>query len=526
MGRSATGVRLRIGAILTLAVSGIFASTVPALPAAAAGDDPVAAAASPAASAAAAPAALPADTIPLGIHETADGGFLPTVQISIDGGAPLTMMLDSGTAQLVTFPWAKDRIPDVDDTGVPATQFYDGTTTKGTVALGSVTIGGQATTEPIAFVLGDECVSANHGHHCLGETTEIDGVLGIAQGSWVAGPYQLYSAVNQLAPEVSAGLTVRLTSTGGTLTLGRPDLTAPGTAVLQRAPLATGYANGTPAFEKEAPLCVVIHNARRCAPTTVDTGEHGAMIMGREFEPFAVHPLSPHRSGETSLWTLGPLATGTVVGFAEKAVDGGSAFAPFARWTVAAPATAEYACVSAPAAAGNCDGEPYFNTGNAFFLGRAIAFDSVTGQIGIGSSESAPSVPRQLEATAEDGALHATWTEPASPGDAPVRSYVVTATRDADGLQTVERLLPADARSVRLPATDGDAYTVTVAAENEYGVGPAASAASLTPRADGSAELAATGSAPAGLALSALACAVAGLAALLLASARRRRTTG
>lgn len=474
-------------------------------------------------------AAAPVAVLPVALLGTADGGFLPTVRITIGGGETLTMMLDSGTAQLVTFPWAADRIGTFTDTGASGVQYYDGTTTTGTIARAAVELGGRTTADPVAFILGDACQSPGGGHACLGDTREIDGVIGIAQGFSVQHGIQLYSPFTQLDPEAAAGLTVRLGPSGGTLELGAPDLTVPGTVLLHRPPETPGYDNGRPAFQKQAPMCVVIQNARACANTTVDTGEHGAMIMGAAFEPYAVQPLTPHESGETTLRTLSPIATGTVVGFAVPGDPPGTT--PFAQWTVSPPAIATYACTSSKAGAQDCDGVPFLNTGNALFLGRAVAFDSVTGAIGIGPSTSAASAPQQLTARATDGRITAAWSAPAQSGAAPVRSYLVTVTRESDGYRTAQLVLPADAGTATIEAPNGQRYGLSVAADNGYGFGQAAVADGLAPEtvgpapaADGSSALAATGSrggAAAAAGLAAVIVAVAGL--LLLLAVRRRR---
>ncbi|GIT79478.1 hypothetical protein LLS1_11470 [Leifsonia sp. LS1] len=102
--RSGTARAARASAVLALAVAVTFAVAVTG---AAAAD------AAPPTRPAAAPTP-PAGAIPLGALADGDGNVVPTVRISINGGDPLTTMLDTGTAQLVTFPWAKDKIPDVE----------------------------------------------------------------------------------------------------------------------------------------------------------------------------------------------------------------------------------------------------------------------------------------------------------------------------------------------------------------------------------------------------------------------------
>ena len=86
------------------------------------------------------------------------------------------------------------------------------------------------------------------------------------------------------------------------------------------------------------------------------------------------------------------------------------------------------------------------------------------------AADSAPAAPATVTATARQGAIDVTWTEPVANGGSPVEGYVVTA-GDA------EARVGADAREATLDGlTDGARYVVRVAAVNTVGTGLAASA--------------------------------------------------
>ncbi|WP_082282718.1 fibronectin type III domain-containing protein [Myxococcus hansupus] len=93
-----------------------------------------------------------------------------------------------------------------------------------------------------------------------------------------------------------------------------------------------------------------------------------------------------------------------------------------------------------------------------------------------GPSEPAvPSAPRLLEALAGDAQVTVSWSAPSSQGDSPIQGYVVRAR--LNGAVSVSQ--ESTATSVTLSGlTNGQTYTVVVAARNAQGEGPESSPSS------------------------------------------------
>ncbi|MBI4944691.1 MAG: fibronectin type III domain-containing protein, partial [Actinobacteria bacterium] len=94
-----------------------------------------------------------------------------------------------------------------------------------------------------------------------------------------------------------------------------------------------------------------------------------------------------------------------------------------------------------------------------------------------------PQAPTGVTATASttaDGAATAAWTAPGWNGGASVSSYTVTATPSDGTLATVTTSCASSPCTVS-GLTNGATYSVTVAAVNSAGTGPASSAATVTP---------------------------------------------
>lgn len=309
-----------------------------------------------------------ADTVPLELFVGSQGQFLPVIEVSVNGSDPLRMLADTGSNILVTFPGALATATTPPfDTGIAHTANYTGTQATGEVATAFVTIGGHTTPQPIAFLDASTCTPA-----CLGTGigAGLDGILGIGQAqlSLSSGPdtYNLYSALAQLGGTIAEGYTVRLATSGSSLELGAPS-PGPDDIVIPQA-LATGvYGNGWPIHEKRVDLCFRIDTATQCLGTTVDTGELSATLMGTVFLPWVdlfAHPV--HVPG-VDITHEGTVLAGTPISYLTP--DGQTV----AAWTTSGnPFEAGYYSTT---------GVPYLNTGNGFFLGRAVGFDFRRGLI-------------------------------------------------------------------------------------------------------------------------------------------------
>lgn len=415
----------------------------------------------------AAPAsAAPVATIDLDRYTTASGTFLPIIHVSINGSDPIPMLMDTGSNIVVTFPGAiQNATTPVTDTGVAHTASYVGTSTSGTIGLGTVSIATQgggsiATPSTVAFLDGTVCTP-----DCLGDGigAGLGGIFGVSQEAVSAGGYHLYSALAQLGGTAAVGYTVNLTATGGTLELGAPDI--PGAVVVQQPSGSGTYPNGFPHYDKHIPLCLQIHTAEECAPTVVDTGELASFFMGAQFLPWAnaIPPVVIPGVGYTH---VGNMIPGTPVGFA--AASGGQ---PFAQWGIdSAPFGAS---LFEPASGGSSS----FNTGNQFFLGRAIGFDVENGRVLIGPIRDAPDPVSGLVVTASEGAIAVSWT--ASPD--PTAGYLVTL-RGADGSRNAARVSGLSTSFTGLaPATSFSVQVVPLTPATGSPAGAAVGASATTP---------------------------------------------
>jgi hypothetical protein len=271
---------------------------------------------------------------------------------------------------------------------------------------------------------------------------------------------------------------MHLTPTGGTLDLGRPSPTADA-MLLHRPTIAGDYTNGLPRFEAWPELCWLVGTARACNRTLIDSGELVGMIMGPQFEPW-VTPITPVTLPGEPITETGYITAGEAVRFAQAAGD-----RPFLSMVAAESGSLRYGYYTTT-------GEPTFNTGNSFFVGRAVGFDNVSGDISVGHTEGVPSAPLHVRADGGSEALHVAWEHPASDGSAPVTSYLVTV-RAADAPAILAtRTVAADVTGVDLTLDPGD-DVVDVEAANEYGVSDAASVAGTVKAADAAPRLAESG---------------------------------
>lgn len=298
--------------------------------------------------------------IPLTRHTASDGRFLPIIEVSVNGSDPIRMLLDTGSNIVVTFPGAiVNPTTPVTNMGIAHEAKYTGTSATGTIALATVGVGGVATPQPIAFLDATSCTP-----DCLGTSigAGLGGIFGIAQEEIVVQTHHLYSALAQLGGDLAKGYTVRLTDTGGTLELGTPNF--PNSVTLPQSATGGSYPNGFAQYAKRVPACFVVEAAEACLGTTIDSGELTSSLMGAQFLPWAAPVDPPVTIPGVDIELVGTMHEGTVVG-----MSAGAGAVPFTTWTVGPPPFG--ANLYEP----ETGGDPYLNTGNQFFLGRAVGFD-------------------------------------------------------------------------------------------------------------------------------------------------------
>lgn len=401
--------------------------------------------------------------IPVTLVTSANGSYLPTVKVSINGSEPMTMMIDAGTSVLVAFPGSiVGANPPITTTDIPQGIDYDGTSASGVIATGTVTVGGVSTPHAVAFLDASSCTP-----HCLGAQDGIQGVIGISQPHYGLSrlkhpEYELYSALAQLSPQLSAGYTVDFTAAQPVVRLGAPAAAGDGDTTIQRESFAgQHYPNGQPVFMQPT-LCWTISIGTSvvtsCNATSLDTGQSTGMLKGSQFEP-VITPVDASPQPGSGNQLLGMVKTGAVVRFASSPTS-----EPFSG--IIEPGTEPF--VYGLFTSSN----PLYNIGNGFYLNHVVATDNNTGAVIISAAHGIPSAPQSVTAVAGNGSLTANWDAPATGGSAPVSGFVVTIANSAG--QTLSTTnVDAAARSATVgDLQNGQAYVVSVAAVNSHGLGP------------------------------------------------------
>ncbi|ARJ04745.1 hypothetical protein GCM10010988_36800 [Cnuibacter physcomitrellae] len=463
--------------------------------------------------------------IPVTLLTSETGSYLPRVEVSINGSAPIPMMIDTGTNFMVVFPGSiVDPTTPVIDTGIAQGINYDGSAASGTIARAQVEVGGVVTTPgDVAFLDATSCTP-----HCLGYQDGIGGVIGIGQrlsdkhdGGDPANA--LYSPLAQLTPELSAGFTVDFMSADPVIRLGAPaDAGETDTVLYREQDGDLFYPNGQPVyFEPEVCWTIVYgsDSASACNDTVFDTGQSGGMIRGDQFLPLVDPVHSTPEPGSGAL-LVGLLKTGATVVWSSS-----TDAEPYAEMVEPGVAPFKYGLFSA-------DAEDTFNSGNGFYLKHTIGFDNDTGEVVISATAGTPTGPRDVRAEAGDQSVVAHWKAPEDAGGSAITGYAVRVTPVGGGAPV---LVNADAQADHLRVdglTGGQAYWVSVAAVNDVGAGPRVRAdgqvvpsGATTPPATAAASpaLANTGDETAsGIAAVAFVLAAAGVGLLVLRRGRRR----
>jgi LPXTG-motif cell wall-anchored protein len=401
-------------------------------------------------------------TVPVTLVPLADAGYMATIEVSLSGSAPVTVMIDTGSAGLVLSESVFDPTG-LTSYDVSHSQDYDAGSVPGEFYSASIDLldGTGASLQTVnAPVLVGDCAPATP---CEWLRPGIVGVLGVGQGvsmfasTAIAGNHHWGSPFTQLPVPLGSGITLDFDSATltGTMELGAPTAVA-GSTTLQAAADSGTYANQLAAYGRPVSSCWIIGGVTSCdTPTVFDTGAPHAAIVTTEFEAL--------------LGGVAQLADGTEVRFATPP-SGGTAAEPFASFAVSSP----YFEVldkagSEPTGAEN-------NSGSGVFLDRTVALDFAHGTVIVGPAADVPdAAPTALAATdADSQSLFVQWTKPQPMAGLPVVAHRVTVVADDDeeDAQTVD--VPASATSARIPGLRaGTAYRVTVAVVGVNGAGPA-----------------------------------------------------
>jgi hypothetical protein len=419
----------------------------------------------------AAPAAQPAQPeIPVTLLTADTGSYLPRVEVSINGSDPIPMMIDTGTNFMVVFP---DSIVNptepVFDTGIAQDIDYDGSSASGTIARAQVEVGGVVTSPgDVAFLDATSCTP-----HCLGYQDDIGGVIGIGQRLADAHSQgdpenDLFSPLAQLSEEQSVGFTVDFTAANPVIRVGKPTDAGETDTVLERKQDGDRlYPTGQPVY-LEPEVCWTIEyqgdHAKACNDTVFDTGQSGGMIHGDQFKPVVDPVYSTPEPGSGALLE-GWVKTGATVSWASS-----STTEPYAEIEEPGVAPYRYGLYSG-------DHNETFNAGNGFYLKHTIGFDNTTGEVILSATAGTPTGPADVHADAGIHAITAHWAAPENAGGSAITHYLIRVS-PVDGSAPVVVKTDADATHKKVEGlVVGQAYWVSVAAVNDYGVGPRVRAA-------------------------------------------------
>jgi LPXTG-motif cell wall-anchored protein len=426
----------------------------------------------------------PQPEIPVTLLTSETGSYLPRVEVSINGSDPIPMMIDTGTNFMVVFPGAiQNPTEPVFDTGIAQGIDYDGSSASGTIARARVEVGGVVSTPgDVAFLDATSCTP-----HCLGYLDDIGGVIGIGQRLADAHnegdpANDLFSPLAQLSEEQSVGFTVDFTAGNPVIRVGKPTDAGETDTVLQRTQDGDRfYPTGQPVFD-EPEVCWTVtdggDHAKACNDTVFDTGQSTGMIRGDQFKP-VIDPVHSTPEPGSGALLLGWVKTGATVSWATS-----SSSEPYAEIEEPGVNPYRYGLYSS-------DANETFNAGNGFYLKHTIGFDNTTGEVVISATAGTPTGPADVHADSGMESLTAHWKAPANTGGSAISHYSIRVTPLGDGDPIVVK---ADADATRKTVDGlvaGQAYWVSVAAVNQYGVGqrvraadpvvPTASAGSATP---------------------------------------------
>lgn len=289
------------------------------------------------------------------ITTTADGSHtIVSVQISVGGGDPVPVMLDTGSAGLLID--ASVAGPQTSATGGPFTQHYASGPVSGSLGSAVVTIGELSTPQPITVGLVDSSSAPT------AFATGMKGILGVATTN--EGGQAMLAPTLQMAAPYNAGSTLQVAGTAGasgTWSLGpvTPPAGATSIPLVAQTPGSSATPEGFPGFAKDVNLCWTIGDkAASCGPTDLDTGNDTPALNATTFAADGpVHTVLP--SGQSI--TIAP--------------PNGSPL-----WSFTTGQTVGTDAVKLSSLGENTE----FNTGLPFFYGRTVAWNYAGGELLLG----------------------------------------------------------------------------------------------------------------------------------------------
>ena len=310
-------------------------------------------------------------SIPIVVHGTADGGLRPIVDVSVAGGKPVPVLLDTGSTGLDILASAagSDRLTRLSQIGPQA--YVDGTRYERTLAEAPVAFGPTGsvrTGAPIEVALIDSVDCVPTQPNCPGRSG-ADGLIG--RGLYGTLGVSLTPSNRSDAADISSpllqipggGSAFRVgfsSQTTGSITVGSATGSAGETTVIPLAPATPSRSSGQVNRGwnvASAVVCWTIGSASpRCGPTTFDTGSPTPALDasgfpatflssdGRTFAPGL--RVSVSAPGQPAFWT-----------FVTGSAPDGTLFTRSPSPTLIA------------------------TTGSAFYLAGSVTYDAVDGRL-------------------------------------------------------------------------------------------------------------------------------------------------
>ena len=295
------------------------------------------------------PVVVPVAVVPVtGTGTALDGATIATVQVTVGGGAPVTVRLDTGSSGLLLDKSLAGS--GTTDTGKSIGVQFGGSTASGTLGQATVSLGGITTAAPIGVTLVD--VGAGAPDTFAG----THGLLGVGTANSPTSVFdEAFAPTLQLPAPADQGATVDLAA--GTMTLG-PVTAADGAVVLPMTKMTgspSTYSNGAQGYDRLVQLCWTVGSAAaNCAPTDVDLG---SPVIGLNATTF------------TSLGGMNSIRpAGEAISVAAPA-----GLALFSTTSAAAPSPDTLLLTGL--------GEATYNTGIALFQHAVVGIDYVGGRI-------------------------------------------------------------------------------------------------------------------------------------------------
>lgn len=213
--------------------------------------------------------------VPITVVRGPGGAACAVLDVSAGGGSPVPVIVDTGSTGLLLTAAAIG--PQAQPTGQDYRGSFVETPFTATLVRARVGIGAGPTpmTTPQPILIGSLSSSATLAG--LSRCGAIQGVIGIGVGGPGPGIARVLSPLLQMGPGLSDGYALALNDHTGSLSLGRPSVSASSVS-LPLLPSHGTYPDGRQAYQRDVSLCWTIGATRACGLTNIDSGAPAHLI--------------------------------------------------------------------------------------------------------------------------------------------------------------------------------------------------------------------------------------------------------